>query len=119
MTVQYGVITKTGVIVPDEVQTWVYSDYIPVTAGELLYGSIEYFSVANFAMYDKNYQIVSNSNSFASPFTVPENVAFMRMTVRATYKNTAYLSSKPNFDTFKGITPYFHEKIEGFENTLF
>lgn len=118
-TVQYGIITKTGAIVPDETHSWIYSDYIPVTAGEVLYGSVGSFSVANFAMYDKNYQIVSNSSNFASPFTVPEDVAFMRLTVRITYKDTAYLSSKPGFDTFKGITPYFHEKIEGFEDTLF
>jgi lysophospholipase L1-like esterase len=102
-----GIITKTGAIVADT--NWIYSDYIPVRPNEELYGS--YISAANFAMYDSNKRVVANNTNWSNPFIVPSGVYYIRMTFEGNYIDTAYLSSKNEYDEFKHIAKYMHDEL--------
>lgn len=108
----FGVITKTGATVASN--DWVISDYMPVESGEVLYASVAYISAANFAIYDSDKNIVSNSNNWSNPYTVPNGVSYIKMSVDNNNKNKMYLSTINSFDSFKKIAPYIHEKT----NTL-
>ena len=111
-TITDGIITKTGSVVANS--EWVYSDFIPVKPGMVLYAY--HISAGNFAMYDSSRNIVSNSTSWSNPFTVPAGVYFIRMTFHKIYVTSptdpAFLSILETYDQYRPLTEYVHDAID-------
>lgn len=102
------IINKQGTII-DGSASWALSDYIPVTPGMVLYASGN--SAANYALFDVNFDVVSNSSDWANPFTVPSNVYYLRITFATSTISTAYVSTIDSFDTYKNIENYLHDNV--------
>ena len=99
-----GYISKSGVVTPNN--DWHVSDYIPVNPGMVLYANSH--SSSSFALYDINKGIVSNSENWVNPFTVPNGVYYIRMTFRTELLTSAYLSTIPVYDEYKHLLPAIH-----------
>lgn len=108
-TVSNGIITKTGAI--SFAAGWVYSDYIPVVPGEIIYADMSAISASSFALFDRAKNVVSNVNNWTNPFTIPSGVSYIRVTFKDTLIDTAYISLRNEWDEFLGITPYIHDNV--------
>ena len=98
-------ISKAGGIV--DASGWNLSDYIPVAPGMVLYASGN--SNSNFAMFDAMFGVVSNSDNWANPFTVPNGVYYLKVSIHSSNLNTAYISTKNSYDDYKRIEEYLHD----------
>lgn len=99
-TAVLGTISKNGSEFAST--SWMISDYIPVRPGMILYAYGH--SASNFAMYDIGKNVVTNSENWTNPFTVPENVYYIRISFSKASVEVAYLSTKNTYDKYMPLT---------------
>ena len=104
-------INKAGVIV--DAANWNVSDYVPIVPGMVLYASGH--SDSNFAMFDAMFDVVPNSDNWSNPFTVPNGVYYLKVSIHSSNLNTAYISTKNSYDDYKRIDDYLHDGISGLD----
>lgn len=110
MVTTYGVISKTGAISANDY--WKITDYIPLSPGETIYAG--WTNNSNFALFDFDKNVVSNSNNWSNPFTVPSGVYYVRFTVDPSTLYKAYVSTKNGYDDYSKLLPYIHGNFESF-----
>lgn len=117
LTVTNGyVISKTGEYIDNN--KYNVSDYIPVTPGMILYGTS--IHATYFTLYDIDINVVSDSTTpdISFPFTVPNDVYYIKVSVSTSYLERAYLSTKNEFDAFKHIDKYMRDAFASTEDEI-
>lgn len=108
-----GELTSSGTIVDS---TWITSDFIPVDEGAVYRTTYDnggaYRIVANviYCAYDAQKKYIAGSYVLSSQFTIAENVAFIRMTIRPQWNNLVMVGNDITI-----YTPYEEYRESGNE----
>lgn len=109
-------IAKTGVVAANN--SYDVSDYIPLTPGATMYN----YGIAkgSFAFFGSDKTVLSDNNTpnLTNPFTVPNNVYYIRISVKPENLATAYLSTQDSFDAYKTIQQYVHDGFSAVDADL-